>query len=111
MKGHMPRLEQWSVRADQWTGGFVPPDSELKFLHGVIMNDSFRPDRDDLLNNQFSDGDHVHTSRVASIDLANKKAQTRNTLYDLGEPSPAYVKWCAERGIELIPVAAEAAAQ
>lgn len=105
----MPRLEQWSVIADQWCGGFIPPTTERKFLNGQIFNDEVRSDRKDLPNRKFSDGDHVFTSQVKTLDLANKTAQTLNTLYQLGEPSPAYVKWCAEHGIELLPAAEQVA--
>jgi hypothetical protein len=34
----------------------------------------------------FNNGTEVITSNVVEIDLANKKAETQNTMYSLGKP-------------------------
>ncbi len=36
---------------------------------------------------RFEDGSFIHTSKVIKFDQENKKIETLNTLYDLGEPA------------------------
>lgn len=71
----MPRLENWSRL-------FVDYDGEGScLLTGDVYDDG------DL--QRFHDGTRIVTSRVKAggIDAERKAAQTKNTLYKLGEPS------------------------
>lgn len=58
-----PRLEDWTLLGNG-------------SLHGKVYG-----------NPRFEDGEYIITSLVQSLDLEGKKAQTRNTEYELGEPA------------------------
>lgn len=85
----MPRLENWSV-ITRTVNPFQAPELGFAALHGNVYD-----------NPNFDDGDEVDTSVIKSIDLDKKVAQTRNTLYELGEPDAKWLEWLKENGYDL----------
>lgn len=68
----MPRIEQWAeidVRGENSLIGYVYDDERV-----------------DEATGKFSNGHRIITSQLVSLDAEGKTAQTRNTLYQLGEP-------------------------
>ena len=85
----MPRLENWSVCAlppDPYTA----PELWTSVLNGNVYG-----------NKRFNDRTRVNTSSVKEINTITMKAQTRNTLYELGEPDPDFVKYLNEKGYSI----------
>lgn len=88
-------LEQWSVVMPE-----LPDDKykhpELremlrgKCLQGVVSGHPRIPD-----------GSEITTSSLKEIDVKDKKAVTRNTIYTLGEPSPVFIHWLKKQGKDL----------
>lgn len=64
--GGLPHIEQWE-KVEWYGGGDV--------VTGYVYNDTRWPD-----------GTYIRTSSVKSISEDNKRLQTRNTEYELGEP-------------------------
>jgi hypothetical protein len=67
----MPRLENWSL---------IDVNGE-ESLAGYVYDD----ERKQPNSRQYADGHRLITSKVMSLDRAAGTAQTRNTLYSLGE--------------------------
>ncbi len=84
----MPRLENWSLT--QTLDPYQAPELAVVRLRGYIYED-----------NRFLDGSPIITSRVLTVSLINKVAQTRNTKYELGEIDPDFLKWMNENGHKL----------
>jgi hypothetical protein len=42
----------------------------------------------------------IYTSPILSVDVNEGRVETRNTVYQLGEPSEAYRSWELERKVE-----------
>lgn len=85
----MPRLEEWSLFRDD-SNPFLAPELRSVRLQGKVYG-----------HEMFDDGDGVSTSTVQKLDLKNNIAETKNTVYELGEPSEGYIKWLNENGKEL----------
>jgi len=50
---------------------------------------------------RFKDDTFVNTSRLTTIDIVKKEAQTLNTLYVLGEPDPKFLEYLKKNGYKL----------
>jgi len=66
----MPRLEQWAE---------IDVNGENSLIGYVYDDERVQP------NGKFSNGHRLITSKIQHLDVVNKTAQTRNTLYQLGE--------------------------
>ena len=69
----MPRLESWfeiEVNGEQSLAGYVYDDERV------------------TPQGEYSNGHRLVTSKIQTIDRDKKTAQTRNTLYQLGEELP-----------------------
>ena len=86
----MPKLEKWSVMI--FSGPYTPPEARVQRLHGTLGGD----DRLSPSSGEPLEGKEVTTSRLVSIDLKARTAQTKNTLYELGTPDPEYAAWVKE---------------
>lgn len=86
----MPRLENWSVFVDN-ADGYKPPELLKRYLNGTVFDHPFH-----------SDGKSIDTS---SIQVAEGKVVvTRSgTRYELGSPSPDYLRWLQEKGLSFDP--------
>jgi hypothetical protein len=80
----MPRLENWSIIEDS-SNPYLAPECRKKRLQGNIYGDA-----------RFEDGTSVTTSSLQSIDIDKKIAQTKNTVYQLGQMSLDYQKFLGE---------------
>lgn len=87
----MTILKNWSIVMDN-NNPFLAPELRTTRLHGNIYDDEKK---------RFNDGVPVSTSRLRKLDIKNKVAQTRNTTYQLGEPSEEFVNWLDENGYTL----------
>ena len=85
----MPRLEDWSVIFCS-VDLYQAPGCLFRFLVGKIYGDS-----------RFEDGMTVTTSTLQILDVKARIAKTRNTEYQLGEPSDGYKQYCKDNNIEL----------
>ena len=85
----MPRLEDWSVIFCS-VNLYRAPEVCLDFLVGKIYGDP-----------RFEDGMTVTTSTLQILDAKARIAKTRNTEYQLGEPSDGYKQYCKDNNIEL----------
>lgn len=74
-------LEHWSVVT---ATPYTPPEAGM-FLRGLPYG-----------HPRCRDGEPVVTSRV--IGCVGRKAETHNTIYALGTPSPEYVEFCKKAG-------------
>lgn len=85
----MPKLENWSV-VSYPTNPFQAPKLWPRCLAGRIYGDP-----------RFEDGMNVSTSTLQALDVKARTAKTRNTEYQLGEPSDDYKQYCKDNNIEL----------
>ena len=89
----MPRLEDWAISPD-WTNPYCAPECRETIMGGKIYNDD-----------RFEDGKQIATSKFVGLDLEKMQAQTRNTLYDLGEPNKEWMEKLKEKGMTLEDIA------
>jgi hypothetical protein len=81
----LPRLEHWSVGSDIEPGSFVAPEHHARFLAGKVYG---HPGR-------HHDGKTIRTSRIVGAE--GRRVSTKSgTVYELGEPEPAYRAWLAQ---------------
>jgi hypothetical protein len=85
----MPKLEEWSIYSDD-SNPFQAPELRPMRMSGTVY------DRDG-----FEDETRITTSSLQKIDLINNIVETRNTVYELGNPSAKYVKWLEDNGKKL----------
>lgn len=85
----MPKLENWSITTNN-DNPFLAPELRSIRIHGEVYQ-----------HENFTDGTKVTTSSVQELDLECNQAQTRNTLYTLGNPSEDYLKWLEQHGKSL----------
>lgn len=85
----MPRLEMWTT---------IDINGELS-LAGYVYDD----ERKIPESSQYADGHRLVTSKVLKLDREAKTAQTRNTLYSLGEELKADEVLTAENFDLLMP--------
>lgn len=83
------RIEQWSV---DWHGGAHDPP-ELWSLHlvGIVYGHPTKADETRIITSPIKST----KGRLVTTDS--------ETVYELGEPSPAYLAWLREGGIVLDP--------
>ena len=77
-------IQDWSV-----VGGGTPytaPECRTQHLRGRVYD-----------HPSFEDGERIRSSALRSID-GDGTAETRNTTYTLGNPSPDYAAWCVRHG-------------
>jgi hypothetical protein len=85
-----------SVKIENWSTGncdsnpFLAPEITGIHLRGQVYG---HPGK--------TDGAWVKTSRIQSIN--GKMIETLNTIYELGEPNPDFLKWMKMEGIEFDP--------
>ena len=68
----MPRIENWVIEFHHGRS------QSYHRLIGIAFN---HPDYPNIIN-----GEPIYTSKLISIDFEKKQAQTKNTLYELGNP-------------------------
>lgn len=83
------RLEHWSI-ITRYANSYQAPETGRPSLNGKAYG-----------HPRFPDGTGVDTSTIVSVDLDNMVAHTLNTVYELGEPSPDWLKWMEEKGYTL----------
>lgn len=84
----MPLLNNWAIVDDG--NPYTAPEAKEKYLSGNIYRDK-----------RFPEGAGIRTSAIVELDIKNKRAQTRNTLYRLGNPDEAWLEWLKEHGLSL----------
>lgn len=96
----MPRLENWSPVLFNMSINFS--GKEISNLTGIIFDDDRRECKSfEASFIKFNDGTSIVTSQVLMLDTVNMKAQTANTLYDLGKPCPAFIESLRRRNAKL----------
>ena len=85
----MPKLENWFVISCSDN-----PFQDSKILPRWLVGDIYGDPR-------FEDGMNVTTSDLQILDVKARIAKTRNTEYQLGEPSEDYKQYCKNNNIEL----------
>lgn len=70
----MTRIDNWKVQ----TRESVEDGHTYFILEGIVTGHPYIPD-----------GRFVRTTSIREFDLKNGTVQTSNTLYELGDPSPA----------------------
>jgi hypothetical protein len=83
------KLEKWSV-IGIGTDPYKAPEQAAIVLSGVVEG-----------HPKISDGTEICTSPLTMISYRNKVALTTNTAYELGEPSPDFLRWCSENNIRV----------
>ena len=83
------RIECWSTIEEQ-NNPFLPPEVKDLRIRGRVYG---HPGQ--------IDGSLIKTSRIQSIQ--GKVIYTLNTLYELGEPDPDFIKWMKSEGISFNP--------
>lgn len=48
---------------------------------------------------RLSNAEFIYTSPILSVDISKGRVETRNTVYQLGEPSDAYISWELENKV------------
>ena len=81
----MPKLDNWSVVYPETVSPYAAPESIPAILSGYVTNHPMLPNG------------LIYTSRIVKFN-PDHTAQTKNTLYELGEPSAEFVKWLAGQG-------------
>lgn len=82
----MAKLENWSIGVSR-SNPFTPPEMKAKFLMGNVYG-----------HDDFEDGTQIGTSTIKSLDIKNRIAKTKNTTYNLGKPSQAYLEYLKSIG-------------
>ena len=85
----MSKLENWFVISCSDN-----PFQDSKILPRWLVGDIYGDPR-------FKDGMNVTTSDLQILDVKARIAKTRNTEYQLGEPSEDYKQYCKNNNIEL----------
>jgi hypothetical protein len=81
------RLESWAVVAGTKRGAY----EELR-PGNLLLGTAFGHQR-------IKTGMVIFTSPIVHVDLEQKIAETRNTSYQLGEPSAEYIAWSRNREV------------
>ena len=88
----MPKLNDWSVVMMEKFDPYKAPELYNACLHGVVESH----DREEIV-----DGKPIKTSKIKYLDPVLRKAKTKNTEYDLGEPSKEWVTWLEANGYKV----------
>lgn len=88
----MPRLENWCIVVDPNFTPYTAPELMKLRMSGNIHDDEKK---------RFTDGDYITTSSLQEIDLINKIARTKNTIYELGIMSISYQEWLDKNGYKV----------
>jgi hypothetical protein len=67
--------KKYGGKIEQW---YVIQHGDVSLVWGNLYNDPGR---------RFGEGAFIHTSKVVKLDIENKKVETLNTIYDLGNES------------------------
>lgn len=89
-----PKLENWWVGAD--SDPYLAPELRVSRLYGRVYNHPKAMEKWDC-----ADGESIRTSQLVMLDSVGKKARTKNTEYELGEPAPHWVSWLKAQGYDL----------
>jgi len=87
----MPRLENWSVCILPSDDPYKAPELWPMVLQGLYYGDIYDDKR-------FDRGTYINTSSIKEINTITKKAQTSNTLYELGAPDPNFIEYIKSQG-------------
>ena len=82
------RIEDWSII--YIPGTETIPENPTPLLQGIVYDHANLPD-----------GEHTITSPITFLDVKMNKAQTKNTLYNLGAPSKEFLKFLKDEGYKL----------
>ena len=82
-----PRLDHWSVFLAE-----ADPIVEGEFLYRLRGEIHGHP------NPRFSDGQIVDSSPLVFLDVTQRVAKTKNTVYELGEPDPTFIDFVERIG-------------
>jgi hypothetical protein len=81
-KKKYPRLDHWAVLLAE-AESYEPGDFKFR-LRGEIHGHP---------NPRFTEGEVILSSPLISLDVTQRIAKTKNTVYDLGEPDPTFVEY------------------
>lgn len=76
-----PKIDNWSMST---RSPYQPP--ECSRLGGTVTGST-----------RFEDGEYIYPSEIIAFE--GNLITTRNSIYELGEPNPEYVKFCAENDL------------
>ena len=82
------RIEDWSTTSSGQD--HVHPELRDRSLHGKVYG-----------HPSFDGGECITSSSLVSMDLKNKLAESRNTIFELGAIDPEFEKYCEETGFYL----------
>ncbi len=85
-----PSLDHWSVSLAE-----ADPNHPGDFLYRLRGEIHGHP------NPRFSDGQIVDSSPLVLLDVTQRVARTKNTVYELGEPDPTFVDFIEKIGKKL----------
>jgi hypothetical protein len=77
----MLQLENWQLIPADSRDLWAPPTALALALQGTLFGDPARPD-----------GQRVRTACLVLLDLEARVAWTREAVYALGQPAPAFVR-------------------
>lgn len=83
----MLQLENWHLIQADTRDLWAPPTGLAIAIQGTLFGDPARPD-----------GQCVRTAGLVLIDLESRVAWTREAVYALGQPAPAFVRALAPAG-------------
>lgn len=80
----MLQLENWHLTHAEARDLWAPPTALPVALHGTLFGDPTRPD-----------GQRIRTGALVLIDWESRVAWTRDAVYALGQPAPAFLRTLA----------------
>ena len=83
------KIECWSTTESN-NNPFLPPEIKNLSVRGKVYG-----------HPEYTDGNIIKTSPIQSIQ--GKTVYTMNTIYELGEPDPEFIKWMKAEGIFFNP--------
>lgn len=79
------KLENWQVTYTK----YYPPNFSHPHLYGNVYG-----------HDTIVDGKDITTSRVVNV-IGRKAYTSSGSVYELGTPSSAYVKWCKDNNLHI----------
>ena len=89
MSKQKAKIEKWSVLS-YGVDPYKAPEQAATVLAGFVSG-----------HPKLSDGTQICTSPLQMISYRNKIALTTNTMYELGEPDPAFLEFLAQNGLSV----------
>lgn len=83
----MYKLEDWELICYE-VDGYTAPELVRRRLRGKVYN-----------NPKYEDGHSIYTSHI--VEVIGNIVHTKNSVYELGKPSPEYVDWCVANNIHI----------